>query len=114
MVNETGLNRWNYKIFFSIQWIRFWRAFCRFVGINRCWNFVNTVDGSNNGVGKNALKCYQNCYGIVGAKTIGHGKDSTLGLLYNFIKGNNHDYIIEYNTETGVSEIVAQSSTVRV
>jgi hypothetical protein len=53
-------------------------------------NFVNTVDGSNNGVGKNALgNAIKTAYGIVGAKTIGHGKDSTLGLLYNFIKGNN-------------------------
>jgi hypothetical protein len=37
-------------------------------------------------------------------------EDSSLNLLYNFIK-ELHDYIIEYNTETHLSEIVAQSST---
>jgi 16S rRNA U1498 N3-methylase RsmE len=73
--------------------------------------FVNTVDGRIMVLEKILGNAIKTAYGIVGAKTIGHGKDSTLGLLYNFIKGNNHDYIIEYNTETGVSEIVAQSST---
>jgi hypothetical protein len=55
----------------------------------------------------NALKT---AYAIAGAKTVGHGEDSSLNLLYNFIKGTTHDYIIEYNTETHLSEI-AQSST---
>ncbi len=74
--------------------------------------FVNTVDGSSNGVGKNALgNALKTAYTIAGAKTVGHGKDSSLNLLYNFIKGTTHDYIIEYNTETNLSVIIAQSST---
>jgi hypothetical protein len=74
--------------------------------------FVNTVDGSSNGVGKNALgNALKTAYAIAGAKTVGHGKDSSLNLIYNFIKGTTHDYIIEYNTATYLSTIVAQSST---
>jgi hypothetical protein len=33
---------------------------------------------SNNGVGKMFGNAIKTAYGIVGAKTIGHGKDSTL------------------------------------
>jgi hypothetical protein len=49
----------------------------------------------------NALKT---AYAIAGAKTVGHGEDSSLNLLYNFIKGTTHDYVIEYNTETHLSD----------
>jgi hypothetical protein len=41
-------------------------------------NSSYTVDGSNNGVGKCLGNAIKTAYGIVGAKTIGHGKDSTL------------------------------------
>jgi hypothetical protein len=48
--------------------------------------FVNTVDGRIMVLEKCLEMPIKTAYGIVGAKTIGHGKDSTLGLLYNFIK----------------------------
>jgi hypothetical protein len=53
----------------------------------------------------NALKT---AYAIAGAKTVGHGEDSSLTFFITS-KGTTHDYVIEYNTETHLSEIVAQS-----
>ncbi len=73
--------------------------------------FVATVD-SNMGVGKNALgNALKTAYNIVGGKTVGNGVDSTNEFIYNLIKGDLYDYIIEYNTETELSEIVLQSTT---
>lgn len=73
--------------------------------------FVATVD-SNMGVGKNALgNALKTAYNIEGGKTIGNGVDSTNELIYSFIKGDLYDYIIEYNTQTELSEIVLQSTT---
>lgn len=78
-----------------------------------CENFfVTTTDGSSVGVGKNALgNVLKTTYNILGGKTIGHGVDTSTSNIYNFIKGTLYDYIIEYNTETGNSAIVLQSST---
>ena len=74
--------------------------------------FVNVVDGSSMGVGKNALgNALKTAYNITGGKTVGHGVNTSTNKVYNFIKGTNHDYIIEYDVETSVSEIVAQSTT---
>lgn len=72
--------------------------------------FVNTLEGSGGGVGKNALgNALKTAYNITGGHTIGHGVNSSANKVYNLIKGTNHDYIIEYDTETHVSHIVAQS-----
>lgn len=74
--------------------------------------FVNTLEGSGGGVGKNALgNALKTAYNITGGHTIGHGVNTSENKVYNFIKGTNHDYIIEYDSETYVSEIVAQSTT---
>lgn len=74
--------------------------------------FVTTVDGSNLGVGKNALgNVKKTNNNIVGGKNHGTGVDSTNNLIYNIVKGTNHDYIIEYDTETTLSVIVLQSTT---
>lgn len=74
--------------------------------------FVVTTDGSSVGVGKNALgNVLKTAYNIVGGKTIGHGVDSSTSHIYNFIKGDLFDYVIEYNTETANSAIVLQSTT---
>ena len=73
--------------------------------------FVATVD-SNMGVGKNALgNALKTAYAITGGKNVGTGVDSTNGFIYNFIKGTLYDYIIEYNVDTTLSEIVLQSTT---
>src|SRR6478736_517184 len=74
--------------------------------------FVTTVDSSDMGVGKNALgNAKKSNYNIVGGKNYGTGVDSTNNFIYNIVKGTLYDYIIEYNTETGLSEIVLQSTT---
>lgn len=74
--------------------------------------FVNTLEGSGGGVGKNALgNALKTAYNITGGHTMGHGVNTGDNKVYNFIKGTNHDYIIEYDSETSVSEIVAQSTT---
>lgn len=74
--------------------------------------FVNTLEGSGGGVGKNALgNALKTAYAIIGGHTIGHGVNTSENKVYNFIKGTNHDYIIEYDSETYVSEIVVQSTT---
>lgn len=74
--------------------------------------FVTTVDGSSIGVGKNALgNALKTAYAITGGKTVGVGKNISNGKIYNCIKARFHDYIIEYDSATYVSEIVAQSTT---
>lgn len=74
--------------------------------------FVVTTQGSSSGVGKNALgNLKKTNLSILGAKTIGVGKNESKNKLYNFVKGTNHDYIIEYDTFTEIVEIIAQSST---
>jgi len=74
--------------------------------------FVATLESSSGGIGKNALgNALKTAYNITGAKTIGHGKNTSDNKVYNLIKGTNHDYIIEYDSETFVSAIVAQSTT---
>ena len=74
--------------------------------------FVNTLEGSGGGVGKNALgNALKTAYAITGGKTIGHGVNTSTNKVYNLIKGTNHDYIIEYDSETSISAIVAQSTT---
>ncbi len=74
--------------------------------------FVTTVDGSSGGIGKNALgNSLKTAYNIVGGKTIGVGIDTSSNKVYNLVKGTNHDYVIEYDPDTKVSAIVAQSTT---
>jgi len=74
--------------------------------------FVTTVDSSDLGVGKNALgNALKTAYNIPGGKTIGVGTNNSIGKIYNLIKGTSFDYVIEYDTETSVSEIILQSTT---
>lgn len=72
---------------------------------------VITSENSDAGVGKNTTgNVLQTNYAILGAKTIGHGVCPSKNKVYNFISGTNHDYIIEWDSVTNISEIVAQSS----
>jgi len=76
-------------------------------------NFVvTTSDNSGAGVGKNVPgNIKKTNYNISGAKTIGKGTNPSQEKVYNFVKGTNHDYLIEYNVETNTSEIVLQATT---
>jgi len=70
---------------------------------------VITSEDSDAGVGKNTTgNIIQTDYNILGAKTIGHGVCFSKNKIYNFIFGTNHDFIIEWDTETNTSVIVAQ------
>lgn len=74
--------------------------------------FVNTIEGSGGGIGKNALgNALKTTYTVVGGKTVGHGVNTGNGKVYNFVKGTSYDYIIEYDSETQVVVNVAQSTT---
>jgi hypothetical protein len=74
--------------------------------------FVTTVDGSSAGVGKNALGNVRRTFaGIEGGITVGCGKNPSNNKIYNLVKGNSRDYIIEYDINTHASEIVSQSTT---
>lgn len=74
--------------------------------------FVTTVDSSDMGVGKNALgNALKTSYNIPGGKNIGVGVNNSIGKIYNLIKGTNFDYVIEYDVETSLSDIVLQSTT---
>lgn len=74
--------------------------------------FVATLEASSGGVGKNALgNALKTAYNITGGHTIGHGVNTSKSKVYNFVKGTNYDYIIEYDSETFASVIVAQSTT---
>ncbi len=73
---------------------------------------VTTSEGSSSGVGKPALGNIKiTDFNIVGAKTIGKAVDSTNEKVYNFICGDNDDYIIETDLNTNTSVVVLQSST---
>lgn len=76
-------------------------------------NFVvSTTEGSNLGVGKNVPGNVKSSnFNIPGAKTIGVGINESEDLIYNFVKGTLHDYIIEYNVETEAYDIVMQATT---
>jgi len=72
---------------------------------------VITSEGSNAGVLKNVTgNVKKTNLNIAGAKTIGHGVLSSKSKVYNFISGSVYDYIIETDTITWNSEVVAQSS----
>ena len=72
---------------------------------------VITSEDSDAGVGKNTTgNIVQTDYNILGAKTIGHGVCPSKNKVYNFISGANHDFIIEWDSETNTSVIVAQST----
>ena len=74
--------------------------------------FVTTVDGSSGGVGKNALgNTKKTTYNIVGGKTVGVGTDPSNNKVYNLVKGTNYDYVLEYDTISNTSSVVAQSTT---
>jgi len=76
-------------------------------------NFVVvTGEGSDLGVGKNVSGNVKSSnLAIVGAKTIGCAALPSKNKVYNFIKGTNHDYIIEHDLTTGTDGIVLQSTT---
>ena len=70
---------------------------------------VITSEDSNAGVGKNVTGNRKSTnYNILGAKTIGHGVCPSKNKVYDFIHGENHDYIIEWDSVTETSVIVAQ------
>lgn len=75
---------------------------------------VITSEDSDAGVGKNTtgnvLMTNYNNTGVRGAKTIGHGVCPSKNKVYNFISGANHDFIIEWDSETNTSVIVVQST----
>ena len=74
--------------------------------------FVTTTEGSNAGVGKNVPgNVKKTNYNILGGKTIGVGDDESKNRIFNFIKGTQFDYIIEYNVVTNTSETVLQATT---
>lgn len=74
--------------------------------------FVTTTQGSSIGVGKNALgNVKRTNLNILGAKTIGAGKNSSKNKVYNFIKATSYDYLIEYDVDTHDAVIVLQSTT---
>lgn len=74
--------------------------------------FVNTVDGSSGGVGKNALgNALKTAYAITGGKTVGVGVNTSKNKVYNLVKGTSHDFVIEYDPDTHASVIVAQSTS---
>jgi len=50
-------------------------------------------------------------YDYAGAETIGSGKNESGEMIYNFIKGDDYDYVIEYNKTTNTSTRVLQSTT---
>ena len=73
---------------------------------------VFSTEGSSAGVLKNVpgnLKVTD--YNFQGAKTIGKGKDESGEKLYNFIKSDNYDYLIEFDITNKTSTIVLQSTT---
>jgi hypothetical protein len=71
-----------------------------------------TTEGSNFGVLKNIPgNVKKTSYNIPGGKTVGKGVNPSKNKVYNFIKGNQHDYIIEHDVKTNTSEIVLQSTT---
>jgi len=74
--------------------------------------FVNSLEASSGGVGKNALgNALKPTLSVIGNRTIGHGVNSSANKVYNFIKGTNHDYIVEYDSETFAWDIVLQSTS---
>ena len=89
----------------------------RFVDSNKLIHaqnaFVTMADGSSSGVIKNSLgNAKKSTYAaITGGKTIGTGKSLATNKIYNFIKGTNHDYIYEYDSETYATAIVAKAVT---
>lgn len=73
---------------------------------------VATSDGSDQGVGRNVQgNLKKTSYNIDGAKTIGKGTNPAKEKLYNFIKGDSFDYIMEYDTVSETSVTVCQTST---
>ena len=73
---------------------------------------MTTSEGNNGGIGKNVPgNIKKTSYVINGARTIGRGKNESKEKLYNFIKGTDSDYIIEYDVTTNTSVVVLQSST---
>lgn len=73
---------------------------------------IHQTVGNNRGVLKNVPgNSKLTNLNISGAETIGKGKDESSENIYNFIKGTQYDYVIEYNTITNTSDVVLQSST---
>lgn len=74
---------------------------------------VTTTEGSNRGVGKNVpgnikRSNYVTQFGVVGGKTIGKGINTSNNKIYNFICGDENDYVIEFDTVNKTSELVLQ------
>ncbi len=73
---------------------------------------VTTTESSSAGLGKNVLgNIKRTNLNIPGGKTIGAGKNDNKNKAYNIVRGTLHDYIIEYDTESYTTSIVAQSAT---
>jgi hypothetical protein len=79
-------------------------------------NFLVAItEGSDRGVGKNVtgnvLKTdYETDFDYTTAKTIGSGKNDSTNKIYNLLKSEEFDYLIEYDTVTNESVRVLQSS----
>lgn len=73
---------------------------------------VATTQGSSKGVGKSVLgNIKRSNHNYSGAKCIGVGANPSKNKAYVFIKATAYDYVVEYDIETFVSEVVLQSTT---
>jgi len=77
---------------------------------------IVTSEEGQKGVVKNALgnvkkTTIATTYSITNPKTVGKATISSKSLVYNFICGDNHDAIIEYNALTNATAIVLKSAT---
>jgi len=71
---------------------------------------VTSEDGGAAGVGKVVLGNFKTTsLNIPGAVVIGSMSDDANNRLFYFIKGTNHDYVIEYNVETETTIVVLKS-----
>jgi hypothetical protein len=72
---------------------------------------VTSEDGGAAGVGKVVLGNFKTTsLNIPGAMVIGSMSDDANNRLFYFIKGTNHDYLIEYNVETETTIVVLKSA----
>lgn len=77
---------------------------------------IITSEEGQKGVVKNALgnvkkTTIATTYSITNPKTVGKATVSSKSLVYNFICGDNHDAIIEYNALTNTTAIILKSAT---
>lgn len=73
---------------------------------------VLTSQGNQKGVGKSVLgNVKRSNYNYSGAKCIGVGTNPSKSKVYGFIKASLYDYIVEYDCDTFLSQVVLQSTT---